>query len=222
MKRLLSLFIMFSLLMTLSSCTRNESIGNSSSDQTTDEKGVVETEESTDVDESYLPDEFRIQQICELATVECYYNNVAVATKEPGSGLSHWMEEDTEFWVEYSATATLGVDASRITIDRRGNDLYIYMPPAMILGDIVIDPESVDDPIYRPDEALRNDVEITSSDVNEAMDTANEDIRELILADPYLLESAYLQAQSVIQQYIDQLSYISGITYEVHFESLTE
>ena len=37
-----------------------------------------------------VPDLGRVQSICELATLECYYHNVAKSTKEPGRGLFHF------------------------------------------------------------------------------------------------------------------------------------
>ena len=39
-----------------------------------------------------------IKSICELATLKCYYHNVAKSTKEKGSGLAHLGEKERKFW----------------------------------------------------------------------------------------------------------------------------
>ena len=188
---------------------------------------IVAAESSEVVDEepepvsrpNIEPREEQIQYICQLATIECYYHNVAEATKEPGTGVSHWGETETDFWFEYSAQATLGVEAGSITMEFNGNHITVYMPHATILNNSInVEPDSTSDPVYAPHNWYTNDVEITAADVTEAMSSANEDIMEEILNDPYLLLSAERRAKDLIENYINQIMELSDTEYEVTFE----
>ena len=59
------------------------------------------------------PDITRIRTICNLATLECYYHNVAKSTKTAGSSITDWFEKDREFWIEYTGVAKIGIDMER-------------------------------------------------------------------------------------------------------------
>ena len=47
------------------------------------------------------PQDSQMKAIFELATMDCYYHNVAKYLKEDASGML-WWEKDRHFWVEYS------------------------------------------------------------------------------------------------------------------------
>ncbi len=240
MKRLVSLLLSISMFSLIgSSCTllAPETSRDESSESTEVESSVVsttttysETDITTELAEitettpeyELEPQQEQIQYVCQLATIECYYHNVARSTKTAGTGVSHLGEEDTEFWFEYSAQATLGIDASSVYMIFNGNHITVYMPHAAIIGNITVDPESVTDPVYPPHRWYQNDVVITASDVTRAMDRANDDIAEEIINDPMLLSSAERRAQELIQSYIDQIVQYSGSNYEVDFEFIDE
>ena len=46
------------------------------------------------------PQASQMKSICELATMECYYHNVAKSTKTKGTGLTHVGEKERKFWIE--------------------------------------------------------------------------------------------------------------------------
>ncbi len=240
MKRLVSMLLSISILSLLgSACSLPipKNVGDESSESTVVESSIItttatysETEITTELlettettlDYELEPQQEQIQYACQLATIECYYHNVARSTKTAGTGVSHWGEEDTEFWFEYSAQATLGIEASQVYMVFNGNHITVYMPHAGIIGNINVDPESVTDPVYPPHRWYQNDVDITADDVTRAMDRANDDIAEEIINDPYLLGSAERRAQDLISSYIAQIMKYSGLTYEVDFEFIDE
>lgn len=55
------------------------------------DKTKVKMEETQEMETADVlePDLAQIRSICDLATLECYYHNVAKSTKEKGSGLAH-------------------------------------------------------------------------------------------------------------------------------------
>lgn len=55
------------------------------------------------------PQASQMKSICELATMKCYYHNVAKYFEEDASG-ALWWKKDRKFWVEYSGVVTIGID----------------------------------------------------------------------------------------------------------------
>ncbi len=58
----------------------------------------------------------QVRSICELATLECYYHNVAKSTKTKGTGLAHVGEKERKFWIEYTGVARIGIDMSDVNM----------------------------------------------------------------------------------------------------------
>ena len=56
-----------------------------------------------------VPDLGQVRSICSLATLECYYHNVAKSTKTAGGGITGIFERDRTFWIEYDGIRTLGI-----------------------------------------------------------------------------------------------------------------
>ncbi len=227
MKKALSVLLITTVLLSCG-CSHKDSEGEvettsldvslSSVTSVTTEQTTTIIEETTVETSPVIPEVEQVQYICQIATVQCYYHNVATATKSPGSGLSHFGEEETPFWFEYSATATFGIEAGSITMNIEGDEIYVHLPHATILnGDVDVIPDSISDPVCRPNVWYRNDVEITAVDVTNAMSRANDRIYDQIVNDPYIINIADTQAQSLIQNYIDQIVSLSGRSYTVHF-----
>ena len=66
--------------------------------------------EDKEAAKSTEPDIMQVRSICKLATVECYYHNVAKSEKPAGTGIWHFGEKDRQFWIEYTGTMKLGID----------------------------------------------------------------------------------------------------------------
>lgn len=209
MKRVISLFIICMMLISATACT-----DKNVSDESTAVTGETVAEDNTNVEEPSLS---QIRSICKLATLECYYHNVAKSVKEKGTGLSHIGETDRRFWTSYSGVVKMGVDMSRGSINLDGSVVTVYMPEAEILS-ITIDEDSIESPISESDKINKN--EITAEDTTSAINTAQEDIREAIQNDSTLLADAQDRAKRLIKNYIDQLGDASGVKYTIRWETI--
>ncbi len=158
------------------------------------------------------PDISQIRTICELATLECYYHNVAKSVKEKGNGLLHIGEVERIFWIEYSGVAKLGIDMSKVKMEMDGERIEITIPKATLLG--LSDYSFTEDSYISSDDGL-NKNPITAENQTEAVAAANEHIRQLFEKDDTMLLRAQERAKKLIENYINQLSEISGVEYEV-------
>lgn len=228
MKRIIAVLLSVLLVLgSIASCSKT--------DKKEDKEEAIETSEvieesvssnaetSEDIEESSIrPEEAQVQNICQLATLQCYYHTVATAIKEAGSGFDHLGEKDTEFWVEYTATAELGVDFSKVVMVIENEVVYIYMPDAEILGNINVLSESTSNAISPEHNWYTNDVEITASDIADALADANEDVRDEIEKDSMLISTATSRAKDIIEKYVEQIAELSGKPYKVEFRPLSD
>ena len=89
-----------------------------------------------------------IRAVCELATLECYYNNVAKIEKKA----SNIFQKDRKMWIEYEGVARIGIDMKEMEISVAGNTITMTMPQAKILS------------IKPNDEKLNEDSYVSSAD----------------------------------------------------------
>ena len=196
-----------------------------STEVTTSETGEEEEKETKD-DKKHLdlePEEVQIRSICQLATLECYYNNVAKGHKDSGSGLAHIGEKERTFWVEYSAVVTLGVDISEVSMLIDGDVIYVYLPEAKILKPAVVNEESynMDSIVENLDNNL-NKNEITATDITSSVNNSLEDLNKKVAGDKTLLNNARERAKTLIKSYVDKLGETSGKNYKVVFRDAKE
>lgn len=193
MKRKISLLLVFMLMIsTLSGCSEKE------------EATVKE------------PDITQVRNICNLATLECYYHNVARSVKESEDGISHLFEKDRTFWIEYTGVARLGIDLSKVTMGINGTDVNITLPEAEVL-DISIVENSLDENSYIVSDDSINKNKITAEDQTEAINKAQENMKNEVKNNSSLLLSAQNRAKTLIENYIKQLGEASGVEYNIHW-----
>lgn len=193
MKRKISLLLVFMLMIsTLSGCSEKE------------EATVKE------------PDITQVRNICNLATLECYYHNVARSVKESEDGISHLFEKDRTFWIEYTGVARLGIDLSKVTMGINGTDVNIILPEAEVL-DISIVENSLDENSYIVSDDSINKNKITAEDQTEAINKAQENMKNEVKNNSSLLLSAQNRAKTLIENYIKQLGEASGVEYNIHW-----
>lgn len=165
------------------------------------------------------PDIMEIQSICELATLECYYNNVAISEKEKGEGFAHLFEKDREFWIEYKGVAKIGVDMSQVKMTIKDENVTITIPPAKLLDmDKVADSYSY---TLSKDGAI-NKNKITAKDQIKAVDKAQEEMEKQVNNNSKLLLTAQNRAKELIENYIDNMGKISGVEYKITWKELKE
>ncbi len=175
---------------------------------------------ATPMPEIEEPDFSQIRSICELATLECFYHNVAKSTKEKGSGISHLGEKNRVFWIEYTGTAKIGIEMSELQMKVDGTDITIQMPKAKLISCEVT---SIDEEDYiSSEDSWFNKNPITAQEQTEAVEQAQEDMRKSVENNPALLLRAQERAKALIQNYITRLGEASGVEFHVKWEYAKE
>lgn len=204
--------IICGLLMSLCSCSGEEKNQPLVTEEIEDTTETLEN----NIDVSY-PDISQIRSICELATLEGYYHNVAKSIKEKGEGISHIGEKERVFWIEYSGIAKFGIDISKVEMMTNGKQIEITIPKAELLG--LSDYSFIEDNYISSDDGI-NKNPITADNQTAAIAAAEEDIRRMFTNDNTMLIHAQENAKKLIENYIKQLGQISGVDYQIiwHYE----
>ena len=139
-----------------------------------------------------------IRAICELATLECYYNNVAKINKEA----DNIFQKDRKLWIEYEGKVTLGIKMSDVDIDINGATVRITLPKAEIL--------SKDYAVYEDSYIASKDGwlfknEITADEQTEAIEAAQAEMEKAINDNKALHMKAEDRAKELIENYIMQI-----------------
>lgn len=155
----------------------------------------------------------QMKSICELATLKCYYHNVAKITKEKDV---LWWDTTAELWIEYSGIVKLGVDITNLDMQVDGNQVTITMPKAKVLS-CQVDQTSLDKDSYYTNREGLGAEKINADDQTEAIKTAQENMLENVESDDSLLQQAQNRAQDLLEQYVKNVGNAIGKTYEVSF-----
>ncbi len=172
--------------------------------------------------EPIKPELVQIRNICDLATLECYYHNVAKSQKTAGSGITHWGEQDRKFWIEYTGIAWLGIDMSKVEMEVSGENIRLTMPKAKVLK-IGIDDATLDeDSFIFSKDGFFNKNKITVEEQTDAIQKAQEKMKETVAANEELILTAQKRAETLIENYINHLGDAAGMTYQITWEYLEE
>lgn len=155
----------------------------------------------------------QMKSICELATLKCYYHNVAKITKEKDV---LWWDTTAELWIEYSGIVKLGVDITNLDMQVDQNQVTITMPKAKVLS-CQVDQTSLDKDSYYTNREGLGAEKINADDQTEAIKTAQENMLENVESDESLLQQAQNRAQELLEQYVKNVGNAMGKTYEVSF-----
>ncbi len=186
------------------------------------EKIQSETEEGSYVSQSVsmgnteapVPELGRVQSICELATLECYYHNVAKSIKEPGVGLIHFGEKERPFWIEYTGIAEISYQSDLIKMEQSGNEIIITLPPPKITCNVEPVSWNEDSYVISKDRWIQRNP-ITAGDQTRAIERAQADMEEEVENNPALLNTARMQAKELIANYIQQIGRMAGVEYRI-------
>lgn len=156
------------------------------------------------------PQETQMRSICELATLECYYHNVAKYKEEDAEGILLW-KKDKHFWMEYEGVVTLGIDASLVTIDVNGTEVSITIPKARIL-DCKVNEESL-----TPESIIvaQKSADVKAEDQMLAFAEAQGKMQETAAADTTLLANAQQRAQKLLEDYVNNIGNVTGQQYNI-------
>ena len=131
--------------------------------------------EDKEAAKSTEPDIMQVRSICKLATVECYYHNVAKSEKPAGTGIWHFGEKDRQFWIEYTGTVKLGIDMSKVQMKVNGTDVTVTIPEAEV-QQVNVDDDSYNSDSYIFSEDGINKNEITAEDATGAVENARNEM----------------------------------------------
>lgn len=189
MKRILSVVILIIIILSCSSCTQQKDIS---------------------------PEITRMKSICELATLKCYYHNVAKYHEKDVEGLI-W-KKDRRFWIEYSGIVTIGIDASQLDISITDNNVTITIPPAKVLSSKVDETTLTEDSFFIDSKSA----DIEAEHQTEAFKAAQSEMLNAASNDTALLSNAQQRAMDLLEDYVHNIGNIVNKEYKVNFIELNE
>ncbi|MBP3923370.1 MAG: DUF4230 domain-containing protein [Ruminiclostridium sp.] len=163
------------------------------------------------------PEITKMRSICELATMECYYHNVAKFYEEKAESFL-WFTKDKHFWIEYSGVVTIGIDASLVNVMVEDEKVTITMPPAKVLG-TKVDEATLD---HRSVIVANDSAAVTAEDQTAAFKEAQREMQNVASNDMTLLKSAQQRAQKLIEDYVSNLGKNVGKEYYVTWLYVTD
>lgn len=169
------------------------------------------TQKSYDV----KPDITQIRSICNLATLECYYHNVAKSTKTAGTQMSDWFEKDREFWIEYTGVAKIGIDMSKVSMEIVEDTVTVHMPEAKLLSVDILESDLNEGSYIANTDGWFNTNKITAEDQTSAINDAQNKMATSVKENTTLLLNARIRAEKLIENYIVQIGDITGVSYRI-------
>ena len=160
-------------------------------------------------------EETQMRSICELATMDCYYHNVAKCLQK-GAWKFLWWSKDKHFWVEYSGRVRLGIDASLVKVGVDGDQVKISLPPAKVLS-CTVDSDSLTEDSYIRD---KGSADITAEDEMQALTEAQEQLEKAAGSNQELLNDAQQRAQMLLRDYVTNIGNALGQTYTIQWVML--
>lgn len=164
-----------------------------------------------------LPQEEQVKAICQLAVLECEYHNLAKFEQKDASKFL-WMIKDKRFWVEYSATAVLGIDADQVSMELQGDVVSITLPKARVLH-CKVNGDSLSKDSYIVDKAS---APVTAEDEVYAFQEAQDGLQKTVEADNNMMNLAQKRAEELLRNYVNSLAKATGTEYQVEFHYIEE
>lgn len=166
-------------------------------------------------EQSMAPQASQMKSICELATMKCYYHNVAKYSEEDASGIL-WWKKDRRFWVEYSGIVTIGIDTSLVNIEVSGENVTITIPPAKVM-DCKVDEESLTPESFI---VAADSAKVEAEHQTAAYKEAQSKMMEEASQDTILLASAQQRAQKLLEDYVNNIGNCINQTYRIEWKYL--
>lgn len=163
------------------------------------------------------PQASQMKSICELATMDCYYHNVAKYKEEDAEKIL-WWGKDKQFWIEYAGVVTIGIDASLVNIEVKDEEVTITMPSAKVLGC------KVDETTLSEDSFIiaKDSAHIDAEDQTEAFKEAQSNMEKAASEDLTLLANAQQRAQKLLEDYVNNIGNSIGKQYKITWIYLEE
>lgn len=158
------------------------------------------------------PQASQMKSICELATMQCYYHNVAKYTEKDAEGFL-WWKKDRKFWIEYSGIVTIGIDTSLVKVEVEGENVTITIPPAKVLG-CKVDEETLNEDSFI---VANNSAKVEAEHQTKAFKEAQSKMQEEASNDTVLLANAQQRAQKLLEDYVNNIGNCVEKTYKINW-----
>lgn len=142
-----------------------------------------------------------VDKICELATLKCYYHDVAELEKSPEGLFKYGLAQYgyKKLWMEYDGIVEVGIDVNDVKVSSPDKDgvVQIYVPQAKIL-DVSAQIDSMKDPISDTGWFTS----ITTEEKAEAFAEAQANMKEEAQSNGSILSQAQNNAKELLKQYV--------------------
>lgn len=165
-----------------------------------------------------LPQEEQVKTICQLAVLECEYHNLAKYQDGQKVERFLWMTKGKRFWVEYSATAVLGINADQVSMKLQGDVVSITLPRARVLH-CKVNGDSLSKDSYIVD---KDSAPVTAQDEVAAFQDAQDGLQKTVEADNNMMNLAQKRAEELLRNYVNSLAKATGMEYQVEFHYIEE
>lgn len=159
-----------------------------------------------------------VDRICELATLRCYYHNVAEDEIQPDGLFKYGLFKFgyKKMWLEYDGVIDVGIEFSEVDISPPvDNVVTIYVPEAKIL-DPDADIKSVGELISDKGKFTA----ITAEDQANMFAMAQESMKESAAKDSNILYQAHENAKKLLKEYVISLGKEMGLDLTVKWSDV--
>lgn len=157
-----------------------------------------------------------VTSVCELATLKCYYHNVAKAEKEASGIFAKWLKTGyKKIWTEYSGIIEYGIDISQVTVSEpdKNGVVTVTMPDAQVLN-VDVDEDSLGTPLT--DTGFLTSV--TTEEKTTTLAGAQEAMEQQAKENTEMLSQAKARAKTLIEEYIKNVGESIGEEYTVEWK----
>jgi hypothetical protein len=157
-----------------------------------------------------------ITSVCELATLKCYYHNVAKAETEASGIFAKWLKTGyKKIWTEYSGIIEYGIDISQVTVSEpdKNGVVTVTMPDAQVLN-VDVDEDSLGTPLT--DTGFLTSV--TTEEKTTTLAGAQEAMEQQAKENTEMLSQAKARAKTLIEEYIKNVGESIGEEYTVEWK----
>ena len=157
-----------------------------------------------------------VTSVCELATLKCYYHNVAKAETEASGIFAKWLKTGyKKIWTEYSGIIEYGIDISQVTVSEpdKNGVVTVTMPDAQVLN-VDVDEDSLGTPLT--DTGFLTSV--TTEEKTTTLAGAQEAMEQQAQENTEMLSQAKARAKTLIEEYIKNVGESIGEEYTVEWK----
>lgn len=157
-----------------------------------------------------------VTSVCELATLKCYYHNVAKAETEASGIFAKWLKTGyKKIWTEYSGIIEYGIDISQVTVSEpdKNGVVTVTMPDAQVLN-VDVDEDSLGTPLT--DTGFLTSV--TTDEKTTTLAGAQEAMEQQAKENTEMLSQAKARAKTLIEEYIKNVGESIGEEYTVEWK----